>query len=143
MLLDVLVRHDVARRWNCAEPNPGWPELQQCELAQRDGVFVVNTTGDQPFLSCDWATPAGEKEWWVCARIEGESLDAALSWATAQAPTYSRERSARFRMEAQSGTWRVHRVRFQSDQDIRSFRFAPANRAGAKLEIAWVALINR
>ena len=62
---------DVAREWTFKDGLAGWKPLTQVELASRDGLLTVKSTGGDPHFATDVEAPGGWKLLRIYARFPG------------------------------------------------------------------------
>src|SRR5262249_48093765 len=107
--------------WNF-DAGPGeWGSPHQCVVSTSDGVFHMQTTGDDPWVIVSVMQAPGCKELTLHVRTN-QDCQAQLFWATNREPDFAEDRSIRFDVKPGCGEWTKVTVRFQPDSALTALR---------------------
>lgn len=126
--------------WSFDSGEDHWRAQHDCRLEARQGVLVVESTGEDPYLVAP--ADATMPRLLLCLRARfGTSGPAQVFWTTSSEPAPAEARSRHFRIEA-GDAWREYEVPLEVEGRLTGLRLDPGSGPG-KVEIDWIALRRR
>ncbi len=102
---------------------------KDAKVEAKDGVFVVTSTGGDPYVSTREVTK-GVGPFTVEFRMKSDSKGGGqVFWATADEPAFHRDRSTAF-TPALDGEWAEYAVKVPADKPLTALRIDPSTAAG-------------
>lgn len=124
-------------RWDFAADAEGWRAVNQCELAAREGLLTIRSSGDDPYLAAPAAVDGGE--FVVRLRIKSQTDGTGqIFWSSTKHPGFAAERVASFRM-THDGQWRECELRLAIDGNLTALRLDPGTAPG-EVQLDWIAV---
>ncbi len=124
-------------RWDFAADTEGWRAVNQCELAARDGLLTIRSSGIDPYLAAP--AIASGNEFIVRLRMKSQTDGAGqIFWSSTKHAGTAAERVVTFRM-THDGQWHEYDVRLVIDGDLTALRLDPGMAPG-EVQIDWIAV---
>ena len=138
----VLLAETPIAEWEFGGGVPGWRAEHDCRLAGQDGMMVVESTGNDPYL---YFPPLGFKaEGPMLLKLSMRSdlqKHGEVFWITEKSPDWSGDISQAFKMNA-DGEWHEYTVMIEADSVLRHLRLDPGTKPG-RIEVRSVKLYYR
>ncbi len=128
------------QRWEFGSDTGGWKATADCELSVQDGMLRIRSTGRDPQMVVQAASPAGWTRLRMHARFKGR-LRGQVFWTTESEPATSEKRSVQFDWNAPRAGFGTYEVFFRPDAAVTSLRLDPADRK-ATVDVRWIAIDN-
>jgi len=125
------------RRWDFDGDSIGWTANRECELALKDGMLTVKSTGGDPYFVTPARVPGGA----YTVRLRMRSRTAGIAqffWTSANQPDFSADKSVVLRV-THDGEWHEYQTRIQANGDLLALRFDPGLSEGTA-DIDWIAV---
>ena len=137
-----VLSEDATAQWAFDGGAPGWRAAHDCRLAGQDGLLVIESTGNDPYL---YFPPLGFKSAGpMLLRISMRS-DAQrrgqVFWVTDESPNWDEENSQTFKMN-NDGQWHEYTAAIEADSNLRHIRLDPGTKPG-RIEVRSVGLYRR
>jgi len=126
-------------QWTFDENTEGWTPQHECSLKTRDGVLVVQSTGDDPYMHRQVSLPGGRLRLTIKARSRTAETGS-IYWTTTQSPRRGEDKTRGFRL-ANDGQWHDCTVRFLAGGRLTDLRIDPGQTAG-EFEIDSITLVS-
>ena len=128
----------LIREWRFDQSNDGWREMNQVQIAARDGSLFVTSTGEDPFMGADVQARGGPMllRFWAQSEVDGIGQ---LFWWTRGIPEPTAERQTNFILEP--GREHLYEVPFHVEGELAGIRLDPLVKPG-KMRIDWIDLYS-
>ena len=138
----VMLSEDSVARWAFDAGAPGWRAAHDCRLAGQDGLLVVESTGNDPYV---YFPPLGFKSAGpmllkLSMRSDVQS-GGQVFWVTDKSPNWDEDRSRAFRMN-NDGQWHEYTVAIEADSNLRHIRLDPGTKPG-RIDVRSISLHRR
>ena len=137
-----VLSEDPVARWAFDGGAPGWRAANHCQLDGRDGLLVIESTGNDPYL---YFPPLGfESEGPMLLRLSMRSdgqRRGQVFWATDKSPDWGEEKSQTFKMN-NDGQWHEYTAAIEADGNLRHIRLDPGTKPG-RIEVRSAGLYRR
>ena len=134
-----VLSEDPVATWAFDGGVPGWRAQNQCQLAGQDGLLVVESTGNDPYL---YFPPLGFKSAGpMLLRLSMRSdvqRRGQVFWVTEKSPNWGEEKSQSFKMN-NDGQWHEYTAAIEADSNLRHIRLDPGTKPG-RIEVRSVSL---
>ncbi|MGB9689920.1 MAG: hypothetical protein ACPLY8_13630, partial [Thermogutta sp.] len=111
-----------------AADTAGFQALNQCRLTLRDGVLVVESLGEDPYLARTLAIPADACEVTLELRTT-VSTGGAVYWTCGRSPHWGEDKVRHFPVQG-DGQWHEYRVEIATPGGLRQLRLDPGAAPG-------------
>ncbi len=138
----VLLSEELISEWAFEGGVPGWRATHDCLLAGRDGLMVVDSTGNDPYLYFPPFDFKAQGQMLLKLSMRSDvQKGGQVFWVTEKSPNWSEDSSQRFKMNA-DGQWYEYTVMIEADSVLRHLRLDPGTKPGL-IEIRSVKLYHR
>jgi len=126
--------------WTFANSDHGWKAYNACNLAVKENVLQVISTGKDPHFGRDLKSPAGWKKLKIRVR-SAQNQKGEIYWKTQKQNTYSDARSQKIQIKSSQNKWQNLAFEFYADSEMTGLRIDPASQKGL-VEIESITLEN-
>ncbi len=111
----------LARAWNFSRGNDGWKAANQCTVEAKGGKLVVQSLGEDPFLTAPVVTPKGKLTLRFWAKFEKSGMGQIFWWTRSRnLPDGAHQKTFSFEPEG-----REYAIEFTAEDELAGIRIDP------------------